>query len=160
VAAVSRLKTFALIASLLLGCALGTVAAAPCRAALGGDVESVRRDHAALQAAEVVSPTVLYDVHESRSADGLQIREYVDRVAGKVFAVTWQGPRSPDVSALLGDYAARYAAASQEHRGSHHVLSIDAPDLAVTIVRLPRGWAGQAYLPAAIPEGVDRAELR
>ena len=130
-------------------------------AALGGDVASILRDHERLQASDVVTAsTPQYDVHEARSADGVHVRQYVDRSSGKVFAVTWDGPRSPDISAILGSSAPRYLAAVRAHRGNHHVLSIADPDLSVTVLRLQRGWQGQAYLPAAIPAGVKRSEIR
>ena len=61
---------------------------------------------------------------------------------------------------MLGGLAGRYYAAAREHRGNHHVLTIEDPDLALTILRLPRGWQGHALLPTAIPTGVDRAEIR
>jgi len=131
------------------------------QAALGGDVASVLHDHEALRAADVVTASAQqYDVHEARSADGMHVRQYVDRSSGKVFAVSWDGPRSPDVGRLLGASATRYYAAARANRGNHHVLSINDPDLSVTVLRLPRGWQGQAYLPAALPAGVDRSEIR
>jgi Protein of unknown function (DUF2844) len=157
---ISKISNLSAVARILLGFAVGVAAAPAARAALGGDVESIAHDHEALRSADVVTPTLRYDLHESQSVEGLRVRQYVDRVSGRVFAVSWEGPRSPDVSGLLGSYSARYAAAARAHRGNHHVLSIDEPDLQLTIMRLPRGWQGQAYLPAAIPEGVDRAEIR
>lgn len=150
-----RVRPGALAASL----ALATIAPVTSRAALGGDVASVMRDHESLHASHTVTPTVNYDLHEGLSTDGVQLREYVDR-SGKVFAVGWQGPRSPDVGRLLGSFAERYYEAARLHRGSHHVLAVDQGDLVVAVVRLPRGWRGRAYLPAAIPAGVDLATLR
>jgi hypothetical protein len=138
---------------------LGVAAARPSHAALGGDVTSVRRDHEALRATDVVTSTARYDVHEARNASDQRIREYVDRT-GKVFAVTWQGPRTPDLGSLLGVYAPRYQLAARAHRGGHHALVIRDADFALSVMRLPRGWAGQALLPTAMPAGVSRAEIR
>lgn len=138
---------------------IGTVAAPVSLAALGGDMDSVRRDHAMLRAADAVTATASYEVHEASSATGERLREYVNH-SGTVFALTWQGRRAPDVSALLGAYATRYQNAVNNHRGSHHVLSIEAQDLAVSVVHLPRGWQLQALLAGAMPEGVSRAEIR
>src|SRR5262249_24483881 len=118
-------------------------------------------DHQALRTEDAVTAsTQQYDVHEARSVDGMHVRQYVDRSSGQVFAVTWDGPRLPDVAGLLGASATRYYAAARAHRGSHHVLSISDPDLSITLLRLPRGWQGQAYLPAAMPLGFDRSEIR
>lgn len=153
-------KAYRRTASLLIPF-LALTAASAAHAALGGDVASVLRDHEALRAADVVAVTTQqYDVHEARSADGLQVHQYVERTSGKVFAVTWEGPRSPDIGALLGASAELYYAAAHAHKGSHHVLSIDDPNLSLTVLRLPRGWQGKAYLPLAIPAGIDRAEIR
>jgi hypothetical protein len=146
--------------TLLFLSGLLTLAALPVHAALGRDVASVLHDHRQLQATDTVIPLIHYDVHEARRADGLVVRQYVDRTSGNVFALSWQGPHAPDVGALLGSQAERYFAAAREHRGNHHRLTINAPDLALTIVRLPRGWQGRALLPLAIPAGVDRAEIR
>jgi hypothetical protein len=140
---------------------LALVAAPAAHAELGGDVASVLRDHEALRAADIVAATTqLYDVHEARSADGLQVRQYVERSSGKVFAVTWEGPRSPNIGELLGASASTYYEAVHAHKGSHHVLSIEEPSLSLTVLRLPRGWQGKAYLPLAIPTGIERAEIR
>jgi len=130
------------------------------RAELGGDVASIVRDHETLRAADMVTSTVLYDLHEAQSPAGVRVRQYVDRASGKVFALTWEGPQLPDVNTLLGSYAPRYQAAAKQHHGSHHTLSIDDPDLKISVLRLQRGWQGEAYLPNAIPQGVNRAELR
>ena len=137
---------------------LGVALAAPSHAALGGDVASVAKDSASIKAARLVTPFAAYDLHESTTPDGMRLREYVDR-AGRVFAVSWQGPRSPDVSALLGTHAAHFYAA-RSRLSNHHVAVVNEADLAVTVMRLPRGWQGSALLPTALPAGVSRADLR
>ncbi len=147
------------LACALASAALAGLAAGPVYASLGGDLPSVRHDHAAIHAADLVTSTLHYDVHEGVNASGQRIREYVDH-AGKVFAVSWQGPRSPDIAGLLGAYAARYVAAARAHHGGHHVLVIADRDLSVSIIRLPRGWQGRASLPLAVPAGVAPAEIR
>lgn len=148
-------------AALLLGLAAGLAGLLPqpARAALGGDLGSVDRDHAALQAQRVVTPMPSYDRHELTAASGLRIREYVDR-SGRVFAVSWQGPQLPDLGQLLGVYAERYAAAVRARQGTHRRLVLRAPDFELSAVRLPRGWSGLALLPAALPADLSREELR
>ena len=152
------MSTFAIRASRLGISFLAALAALPAHAALGGDVASVLRDGAALGASHAVTPFVGYDLHEATRADGTVLREYVDR-DGKVFALSWQGPGSPDVRSLLGAHAAHYDAVRTKF-SNHHVVNIDDGGLAVSIVKLPRGWHGQAVLTAAIPAGVTRNELR
>jgi hypothetical protein len=61
---------------------------------------------------------------------------------------------------LLGAYFDRYAAEAQAHRAGHHVLSIDTPDFVVSAVRFQRGFQGRAILPALMPAGVTRDEVR
>lgn len=145
-------------APLALAALVGTVLAGPAQAALGGDVASVMRDSVALKAAHSVTPFAAYDLHESTSADGTMLREYVDR-GGRVFALSWRGPRSPDMTAILGVHAAKFATA-RSRLSNHHVVVVDEPDLAVTVIRLARGWRGQAVVPTALPAGVSRADLR
>jgi hypothetical protein len=128
-------------------------------AALGGDVASVLHDHQALRASHQVTALASYEIHEGQSPSGLHLREYVDR-SGREFAVSWQSTSAANINDLLGVYAGRYQAAALGHRGGHHVLSVDAPDLKLTVVRLPRGWRGLAILPDAVPAGVSRAEIR
>jgi hypothetical protein len=132
----------------------------PSWAALGGDVKSVLHDHEELGAQDIVTQSPGFELHEAQTYDGLRVRQYVDRASGRVFATTWQGPRLPRVGDLLGGFASRYYAAASGHRGGHHALSISEPDFALTILRLPRGWSGQAFVPAALPAGVDRREIR
>jgi hypothetical protein len=129
------------------------------QAALGGDVASVIRDHQALSATHEVTTLANYEIHEGRSPTGLHLREYVDH-SGREFAVSWQSANNAGISRLLGAYADRYHAAALARRGGHHVLSINTPDLALTVTRLPRGWLGLAILPDALPEGVSRAGIR
>lgn len=128
-------------------------------AALGGDLASIERDHAQLAGARVVTPTVAYDLHELTAPGGTRVREYLDR-GGRVFAVSWQGPRLPDLGQLLGAYAEHYAAAVRGHRATRHGLSVATPELVLTATRLPRGFSGQALLLKALPEGVRREDLR
>ena len=145
-------------ALLLLGCLAG--AAAPdARAALGGDVASVLSDSEDLKATHSITPFVAYDLHESDATHGMRLREYVDR-GGTVFAVTWHGPRAPDLNKLLGAHAAAYHAAVHPRVANHHLVSVDDAGLVVTVLRLPRGWSGAALLPTAVPAGVGRDEIR
>ncbi len=145
---------------LITGSLAAGAAASTSWAAVGGDVESVRRDFEAVRGTDVITPMPRYELHEMRSADGMRMRQYLDPATGKVFGLSWEGPRSPDVGALLGPYAARYFAAAAAHRGNHHVLTIKDAQFEVTILRLPRGWQGRALLPGAVPDGVNRADLQ
>lgn len=127
-------------------------------AALGDDVASIERDHAALRGTIAIVPMQSYDVHQMTNESGTTVREYASR-AGKVFAVTWSGARVPDLKQLLGVYFDRYVTAARAHRTGHHVLSVDTPELSVKVVRFQRMSNGQVLVPALLPSGVTRHEL-
>jgi hypothetical protein len=128
-------------------------------AALGGDVSSVLHDHAVIGATAMIDARSGYDVYAGTSADGRELREYVDR-SGRVFAVAWKGTRPQNIAALLGESASRYVAAATRHQNGHHIVNISEPDLALSVVKLPGGWVGHAVLPQAVPAGVARSDLR
>jgi hypothetical protein len=128
-------------------------------AALGATADSVTRDEATLKGVDFVTPTTKYDLHEIKAATGTTVREYVSR-QGTVFAVAWEGPTTPDLAQLLGSSYSRYLAEARTHRNGHHLLSINTPDLVVSVVRLQRSSIGHVHLPALVPSGVAAAELR
>ena len=129
-------------------------------AALGATREDLLRDAAALQTARVtITSREGYDVHEMISADGTTVRAYVEP-GGRVFAVTWSGRVQPDLRVVLGPYYARFLEAARAPHPSHHVLSINTPDLVLSVVKLPRGFAGRAHLPSLVPAGTAVDTLR
>jgi hypothetical protein len=140
-----------MLAALLPGAAL---------AGLGQPIESVERDRQALHGSPLaVTPMRDYDLHETMSPEGTHLRQFV-RHDGTVFAVAWAGPVLPDLKLVLGSAYAEYVAAAEAHRGSHHVLSVTTPTATITVVRHPRGFTGQAHLPALVPDGTTIGELR
>jgi len=140
--------------------ALSLLHAPVARAALGASREELLRDAAALRTTRVtITSREGYDVHEMISTDGTTVRAYVEP-AGRVFAVTWSGKVQPDLRVLLGPYYARYVAAARAPHPSHHVLSLNAPDLVLSVVKLPRGFTGGAHLPSLVPTGVAVDTLR
>jgi len=128
-------------------------------AALGGDVASVLRDHLALDTTPAITSTASYDIYASQARNGQTLREYVDH-SGHVFAVAFDGPHAPDLGSMLGSYAPRYLSAAKAMGPSHHVVIVNARALQITVLRLPRGWKGNAILPGSVPAGVDRREIR
>ena len=75
-----------------------------------------------------------------------------------MFAITWQGPRIPDLRQLLGSYFDEYARAVQSRRG-HGPLLIEVPGLVVQSAGHQRSFAGRAYLPQEVPSGVRAHNL-
>ena len=77
-----------------------------------------------------------------------------------MFAVSWSGKVQPDLRVVLGPYYARYLESARAPHPSHHVLSLNAPDLVLSVVKLPRGFAGHAHLPSLVPAGTAVDALR
>ena len=80
------------------------------------------------------------------------VREYV-AANGTVFGVAWAGPTLPDLKATLGAAFEQYIAATATRRATPLAVSTDA--LVVFSGGHLRAFAGHAYLPQAVPEGVD-----
>ena len=130
------------------------------RAALGATREDLLRDAAVLQMSRVtITSREGYDVHEMISADGTTVRAYVEP-GGRVFAVTWSGRVQPDLRVVLGPYYDRFLQAARAPHPSHHVLTLTAPDLVLSVMKLPRGFSGRAHLPSLVPAGTAVEALR
>ncbi len=141
--------------------AFGWLAAWPAHAALGGDAASVDADARGIGGTVSVTPMQAYDIREIACADGLRVREFLDRT-GAVFAVAWNGPVMPILSQLLGtDYGAYVRAIDTLKRpGLHRELRVVLPDAVVELAGHLRAYSGRAYRPAAIPAGTAIADLR
>ncbi len=143
-----------------LACLVALSLARPASAALGDTTASIARDRIAMRGNQSsTTPMQSYDVHRMVDPAGGVVREYADR-AGTVFAVTWHGPRSPDLKTLLGGYYDRYVGAAAQHRPGQDVVTVHAPDLVLSVVRFQRVAYGRAYLPKRMPSGVTKADLR
>ncbi|MGA2606720.1 MAG: DUF2844 domain-containing protein [Terriglobia bacterium] len=134
----------------------------PLSASLGGDFTSVQADQAKMQGTLQTTSGDSYTVHEIQASTGVAVKEYVSP-AGKVFAVTWQGPFHPDLRQLLGTYFDQYAQAVQTqraHRRDHGPLLIQQPGLVVQIAGHMRSFTGKVYVPQMLPAGVHAEDLR
>ena len=111
---------------------------------------------AALTAAASSAP---YTTHETRTADGVTVREYAS-AANVVFAVTWQGPTRPDMQALLGSYFPNLIAAGRRAaRGTGPLIARDG-ELQVESVGHQGAFAGRAYVPRLVPANVNVGALQ
>jgi len=142
--------------------AAGHIAAA--HASLGGDSASIEADrlhmnvkHAARLKA---SSTGSYTVTETTLPTGTLVRQYVS-AAGVVFAVAWSGPFMPDLRQLLGPHFDTMVAqqAKQTHAG-HRLFSLHESGLVIESGGHPRSFVGRAYLPSALPAGVNVQEIQ
>ena len=134
--------------------------AAPASAHLGGDYDSVSADSAKFRGQLLSTAMLQYDRHDITTSSGTVIHEYLSR-AGKVFAVSWQGPLPPDLRQLFGDYFEPFssAASAQSRPGGHRQVSIVQPDFVVQASGHLRAFQGKAYVPSLVPAGVSVADL-
>lgn len=142
-------------------CAL-TFTALPAFAGLGQDVGSVESDRAHMQGALRVTQVQAYAVHEIQSPNGTVVREYVS-TSGKVFAVAWQGPWLPDMRQILAGYFESYQSGAQMRQRSRlglRPMTIQQPGLVVQSGGHMRWFAGRAYVPDMLPQGVKAETLR
>jgi Protein of unknown function (DUF2844) len=134
-------------------------------AALGGDVTSVEADQQKMNAMRAVHANEKYLVHEITTPYGTVVREYVSP-DGRVFGVAWRGAFLPDFQQILGDYYGKYlqgardARAAQPRRSPNASLTVEQPELVMHSGGHMRAYAGHAYVPGMIPQGVDAKEIR
>jgi hypothetical protein len=131
-------------------------------ASLGGSETSVHDDQVRLRDKATSTATGAYTIHELTSPVGTVVREYVSP-AGTVFAVSWQGPFTPDMKQILGSYFGQYSRAAKEQRekqSRRSPLNIQTPSLVFQSFGHMRAYFGRAYDPRLLPQGVNADELR
>lgn len=85
---------------------------------------------------------------------------------GRIVAYTWQGPTMPDLNALLGKYLNSYRAAADDPsdtangNGNLHASRRVRPDVIVESGGPMRSYTGRAWLPGALPPGVNIENLQ
>jgi hypothetical protein len=144
------------VALAILACAF------PAWASLGGDTVSILADQAQMQGTRKATSTDLYTVHEIQADNGTVVREYQSQ-QGNVFAVSWHGAWMPNLQQVLGSSYDQYAQARQAQNVAHRrrgPISVDLPSLNVQIVGHPRWFAGRAYIPGKLPEGVRVEDIQ
>jgi hypothetical protein len=130
---------------------------APAHATLGGDADSVAANERNLRGAHAVEKSDAGERHRLKLASGMIIHEYV--AAGRVYAVTWRGRRTPDLRELLGPYFEQLEQHRVQRRGSHHASQSTGDDLVVQSSGHGHSFAGRAWVPSLVPSGVDAAKL-
>lgn len=133
----------------------------PAAAALGGDISSVEADQAHMKGTLHSTAAGAYTLHEIQAPSGT-LREYASP-AGKIFAVGWQGMRTPNLQQVLGPYFAQYQEAAAQERKEHpgrHPVVIETPGLVVEMGGHMRAFEGRAYVPEMLPQGVRAEDIR
>jgi hypothetical protein len=141
-------RTLAASSVLVLAC-LGN--ASDAHATLGGDVASVAANSRGLGAARQVKTLPAGERHELTLPSGIVVHEYVSP-GGAVYAITWRGPRMPDLRELLGPYFAQLSGRASS--GGHHRMNLTGSDLVVQSVGHRRWFTGRAWVPSLVPPGV------
>jgi hypothetical protein len=134
---------------------LGAVCALslPAYAALGQNASTIGTDQMVMHAvSHSATSQAAYTVHLLTMPSGTLLREYV-APGGTVFGVAWQGPTLPDLKTTLGASFDQYVSATATRRGTP--LAVSNSDLVVFSGGHLRAFAGHAYLPQAVPAGVD-----
>ncbi|WP_168792851.1 DUF2844 domain-containing protein [Paraburkholderia aromaticivorans] len=131
-------------------------------AALGGAPgageasQSMLRSAVSLNTPAAATP---YTMRGSYGADGVTIHEYV-LPSNVVFAVTWQGPVRPDMSALLGSYFPNFTnAAAERARGAGPMIEHNG-DFHIESAGRAGRFFGKAYLPRLVPASVRVEQLQ
>jgi hypothetical protein len=159
----------------LLGCLLAAFGAAPAYAALGGapmttpSGASLNRSDAvanvatsSASGAAATTSSVAYTVRSTTLSNGTVVNEYVT-TAGVVFGVAWKGPRIPNLPNLLGSYFPQYVDELKTARaqgGATGPANIVTSGLVVHSGGHMGSFAGQAYLPQALPVGVNSTDIQ
>jgi hypothetical protein len=136
---------------------LGMTAAA--FASLGDNVTTVQSDQMHMKASLRTTEGAGYVIHELQSQSGVRVREYVSP-AGRVFAVSWQGPFMPDLRQVLGSYFEQYSQAAKSRQARGGPLIIREPGLVVESGGHMRSFFGRAYVPQMVPENVRAEAIR
>jgi hypothetical protein len=133
----------------------------PCiaAAALGEPEASVQTDGAMFHGSIKTTEHAGYRVHEIQLPSGTTLREFAGS-DGKVFAVAWNGPNVPNLRQTFGRYYDTFVTAARPKPSGHTHLQIQQNDLVVQSIGHMRAFVGRAYLPQAVPSGVDLGELR
>lgn len=135
------------------------LSAVPVWAALGGSEQSVQQDRERLAGKSTRTVFQYYTLHEITTPYGHVIREYVSP-GGTVFAIAWEGPTLPDLSALLGSYFTAFQQATASATRRHGPLHVEAGSLVVESGGHMRAFRGRAYVTDLFPSNVSKDIIR
>lgn len=130
-------------------------------ATLGERFDSIARDRKALSArSRAMTTHSRYTVQEVAN-NAVVVREYLNP-SGIVFGVAWNGVVQPDLTVLLGSYAADYQQSKQQHPRKHgqRRSQVKGSRVVVETWGQMRNLQGRAYDPALIPEGVTAHDIK
>ena len=126
---------------------------------LGGQIQTLGQQQLEEEERQRPSSPDSYTVEQISTPAGVTVNEYVS-ATGTVFAVSWRGPRPPDLSQVLGPYFTEYqTAAAAPHRQRRHLV-LETQELVVETGGHMRDLRGRAYVPSLLPPNVSPEEIR
>ena len=130
------------------------------KASLGDDGRSVVAEAKALSANHTTRQSEQYQVHVLKLPT-TTIKEFISD-KDVVFAITWSGTKKPNLSKFLGSHFDEYfkERSKQRHPKGRHFYTVKTAKLFVQGGGHMRALHGIAYLPAAVPAGVDVENLQ
>lgn len=155
-----RALTLMLFLSMLQG-ALAWAALGSSPSDFGATTTQTRMAARSLAATSSTSATTtaVYTISQSTLDSGTIVREYTD-ASGVVFAVSWTGPTLPDLRTLLGDkFTVMTSNAAKRPKAGHSQLAVDQSDVVIVSSGHMRAYAGQAWIPSALPAGFDTTTI-
>jgi Protein of unknown function (DUF2844) len=126
---------------------------------LGGQLKAIGPQQYESEERQQPSSPDSYTVEQISTPAGVTVNEYVSS-SGNVFAVSWRGPRPPDLSQLLGSYFSEYQTAVAAPHPQRRHLVVRTQDLVVETGGHMRDLRGRAYIPSMLPTNVSTEEIR
>ena len=144
---------------LAAGVLAGQALCLPAYATLGEDFTTVENDRVQMKAQLRTTAAAGYTVHEIQTPTRTVVREYVS-AAGKVFAVSWEGPVLPDFRQMLGRYFEEYHSRAGSPRVGRRALVIEGSDLVVHSHGRMRAFHGNAYVQSLLPPNFSVDQIK
>jgi hypothetical protein len=143
------------------------VALTPAHAALGSAPTYATTAHAATATVQLAqasnSAAASYTVNQTTLPSGTVVSEYV-ATNNTVFGLSWHGPTQAPLQTLLGSYFPAYidglTAVHAANGGGHGPASVRQSALVVETGGHMGAFAGRAYLPQALPQGVNVDDIK
>jgi Protein of unknown function (DUF2844) len=129
-------------------------------AEVDGDTNSVEKDRSHFGAKETVRKSTKYQIYDLASAYH-NVHEYVDK-NGHVFAVTWDGRITPNLSVIFGKHYAEYRRElAQVHRekGRRNFQSLSTSKLKIVQTGHLGHWMGSAILTGQLPKDTTTEQI-
>jgi hypothetical protein len=155
----ARLRTGALSLIVFAVIAAAALWPRPAGAVLGEPAASVKADQSRMSGTTTSMPQPNYTVEQISTPWGTVVNEYV-APDGTVFAVSWRGPRPPDLSRMLGSYYSEYQTALAQTHQMRRQLRIETSKVVVQTGGHMRDLWGRAFVPSLMPSGVTSQEIK